>query len=418
MKKKSTLTLFLSLLLGSIFVLSTATTSAQITCNNENVLWLEDFGSGTTVSNNPDVVSLVYQPTGSLAAEGTYRVTTNTQQKPEWHASTDHTGNADGKMLVVNGQAETFYRTVITNPHGFADGTYSVSLWIMNVNTPGTCAPNPLLPVMSFTVEYLDASNTWVSLAGSPYVASAIGQSATPVWVNVGSYFNLPPMGTFAPNRIRITIGDGTIGGCGNDFAADDIKFAQCPEGGPTPVTFVDVTAKQKGAGVSIDWSTSQEINNNYFEAERSADGNNGWQSVGRVAGAGNSQVAHQYNAFDANPYSGMNYYRVRQVDKDGKSSYSKTVSLRVDNNGSRVSIIANPFRSTLKVQFSGVSQQVNARLVDLTGKQVARETWNIANGESTQQFTNISSLQKGIYILSVQNKNGEVLFNGKVIKQ
>ena len=418
MKKKSTLTFLSGLMLSGFFALTIHDASAQIGCRNENVIWQEDFGSGAGVASNADVVSLVYQASGSLAAEGRYRVTTNTQQKPEWHASADHTGNPDGRMLVVNGQAETFYQKVITKNTGFAEGTYTVSFWIMNVNTPGTCAPNPLLPVMSVKVEYLDASSTWQQFPGSPYVAAPVAQSATPTWVNVGTYFSLPSMGLFAPTHVRITITDGTGGGCGNDFAADDFKLGQCPEGGPTPVTFVDVVAKQKGAGVSVDWSTSQEINNDYFVAERSADGNTGWQSVGQVPGAGNSQVTHHYNAFDANPVAGVNYYRIKQVDKDGKVSYSKTVSVRIDNVGSRVSVLANPFRNQLKVQFSGVAQQVHARLIDITGKQVVRETWNIANGESTQQFSNIANLQNGIYILSVQNKNGEILYNGKVIKQ
>ncbi len=418
MNLKSTLTRVGSLMFGALLVLSYSNTNAQIGCANENVLWSEDFGTGTTVTNDPNVITLVYQATGPMQNEGVYRVANNSQQKSDWHASADHTGNTDGRMLVVNGQAESFYQKVVTMPNGFADGTYSVSFWAMEVNTAGICGLFTLEPVMSIKVEYLDQNNQWSAFPGSPYVANPLPLTTTPTWVNIGSYFNLPSMGSFAPTRIRITISDGTEGGCGNDFAVDDFKFAQCPEGGPTPVTFVDVTAKQKGAGVSVDWSTSQEINNNYFEVERSADGNSGWQTVGHVPGAGNSQVTHQYNAFDANPLSGVSYYRIKQVDRDGKASYSKTVSLRVENAGSRVSVVANPFRGALKVQFSGVAQQVQARLIDITGKQVARESWNVSNGESTQQFSNVSNLQNGIYILSVQNKNGEVLFNGKVIKQ
>lgn len=418
MNLKSTLIKGGRLLLGAALVLSYSSTHAQTGCANENVLWTEDFGTGTTVTSNPDVITLTYQPTGIMMDEGIYRVVTNTQQKSDWHASSDHTGNVDGRMLVVNGQAENFYQKVISRQNGFAEGTYSVSFWAMEINTDGVCGGVTLEPVFSIKIEYLDQSNNWVAFPGSPYVANPLPLTTSPLWVNIGAYFNLPSMGNFAPTQVRLTIGDGTEGGCGNDFAVDDFKFAQCPEGGPTPVTFVDVTAKQKGAGVSVDWSTSQEINNNYFEVERSADGNSGWQAVAHVKGAGNSQVAHQYNAFDANPLSGISYYRIKQVDRDGKSSYSKTVSLRVENAGSRVSVVANPFRGDLKIKFSGVAQQVQARLIDITGKQVARESWNISNGESTHQFSNVSKLQNGIYILSVQNKNGETLFNGKVIKQ
>ena len=90
----------------------TAKTYAQITCQSETVLFSETFGTGTTATSNPDVLptGLTYQATGSLANEGIYRVINSTQQKPEWHASEDHTANdINGKMLVINGQAETFY---------------------------------------------------------------------------------------------------------------------------------------------------------------------------------------------------------------------------------------------------------------------------------------------------------------------
>lgn len=68
----------------------------------------------------PDVVGLTYAPTGPLAAEGTYRVINDAQQKPEWHASEDGTtNNINGRMLVANGQAGTFYSRQIDLPAGF-----------------------------------------------------------------------------------------------------------------------------------------------------------------------------------------------------------------------------------------------------------------------------------------------------------
>lgn len=419
MKRNFTLSKSLPQIFLSIFLVAFAfSVSAQSSCTNERVIWMEDFGAGTVASSSPDVQTLVYQATGSLQAEGVYRIINNTQQKPEWHASADHTGNTEGKMLVTNGQAETFYQHIVTDTHGFTEGTYYVGMWAMNVNTPGTCGAGALLPVFRITVEYLSADNVWTPLAGSPYTAAPMTQSATPTWVNFSSYFNIGSFGTFLPTKFRITLSDGTTGGCGNDFAMDDIKLSECPEGGPMPVTFVDVTAKQKGSGVSIDWSTSQEINNDHFEVERSNNGNSGWEVIATVNGAGNSNLQQNYNAFDASPLSGQNFYRVSQVDKDGKSSFSKTVKVSMENISSRVSVLANPFHSTLGIKFSGNAQQVVVRLIDITGKQLAHESWNIENGETTRQFTNLPNLQKGLYILSVQNKAGEMLYNGKVMKQ
>lgn len=403
----------------AVLIVITSNALAQETgCKDESVIWLETFGQGATATSHPDVINLTYQASGDLSNEGVYRIINNTQQKPEWHNSADHTGDAEGKMLVVNGQAETFFQKVISSTSGFAEGTYSVSLYLMNVNQVGVCSPDPLLPHIGIIAEYQDASGNWVPLANSPYTANPTPQSPTAAWVNIGSYFLLPSLGNFFPTQIRLTFSDGTDGGCGNDYAVDDIKFALCPEGGVAPVTFTGLAAKQKGSGVSVDWSTAQEFNNDYFDVERSADGNTGWQVIESVAGAGSSQIQHSYNVFDTNPYSGVNYYRVKQVDKDGKSAYSKIVSAKVDNANTRVSVVGNPFRNNFVVQFSGASLEVNARLVDITGKQIAREIWNISNGETSRQFGNISGLQKGIYILTIQSKSGNVLFNGKVIKQ
>lgn len=425
MEKKTTLQLTnavnkIFILLVTMFISSTI--NAQIGCNNETVLWFENFGTGTTATSNPDVLTtgLTYQDTGSLAAEGVYRTINNTQQKPEWQASADHTGNTDGKMLVVNGQAEKFYQHEVDAP-GFSEGSYTASLYLMNVDTSGECAPNPLLPVITFNVDYLDATNTWVPLTGSPFTAAPVMQTSpsSPTWVNLGSTFILPSTGNFVVTKIRITLSDGTMGGCGNDFAMDDVKFSLCPAGGPTPVTFLGINASQKGSGVSLDWSTSQEINSSYFEVQKSANGNSNWSFVASVNAAGNSQVVKNYNAYDASPFSGINYYRIKQVDINDNFKYSKTVNIKLGLAKTGVSILANPFRSNLTVDFlSSTEQVVSARLIDITGKQVAVERWSITAGNTREYFSNVSGLQPGMYILSVSNNSGEVLLNSKVIKQ
>lgn len=389
-------------------------------CANEGVLWIETFGQGTTAEAHPNVYNINFDATGNpLSSEGTYRVANSTQQTPEWHASADHTGDADGRMLVVNGESAQFFQKTIEFAPGFAPGIYRFGFFAMNVNTLGTCGSEALLPEFDLIVEYLDAASVWVPLVNSPFSANAIAQSASATWVEVGANYYLPDFGPFTPHQIRVTIGNRTRGGCGNDFAIDDIKFSLCPEGGPVPVTFTTVSAQLKGSGVTIDWSTAQEVNNDRFEVERSANGSDGWKSIATVAGAGFSQLPQHYSAFDASPLAGVNFYRIKQIDKDGRSAYSKTVSARsAEAAGMKVSIAGNPFRSNFTIKFSGASGEVNARLIDMSGKQIASESWNLSAGENNKQFSNISGIHTGIYILTVHSKSGEVLFNGKVLKQ
>src|SRR6185312_14395533 len=202
--------LYAALMLLFTGLFTTTSVKAQIGCSGERVLWLENFGTGTTSTSSPDVLTsgLTYQQDGSLVAEGVYRIIDSTQQKPEWHTSADHTGDLNGKMLVVNGQAETFFQHTIIQANGFLEGTYNVSVYVMNVDSLGVCGTNALLTKLTFTVEYLSSANTWVPLTGSPFVAAAVSQSPTAVWVNQGGSFTLPSTGNFLPTQIRITLGD------------------------------------------------------------------------------------------------------------------------------------------------------------------------------------------------------------------
>jgi Secretion system C-terminal sorting domain len=404
-------------------VISSVTTKtfAQLTCQSETVLFSETFGTGTTPTSNTDVIpaALTFQGSGMLVGEGVYRVIDSTQQKPEWQVSGDHTGDANGKMLVINGTADTFYSHRADGLNGFRAATYIASMFLMNLDVTGTCSVNPLLPAISIRLEYLAEDNTWQPLTGSPYAAPGVAQSANPTWVQIGSTFILPSTGSFLVKSMRVLLVNRTAGGCGNDFALDDIKLSFCPNGA-LPVEFLGITARQKGSGVSVEWSTAQETNTKSFIVEKSASGSNfSWDAIATINAAGNSSAAKSYNAYDSKPFNGVNFYRVRQVDKDGNFKYSRIVSLKVNFGKAGITVLTNPFHNSLTIDFSSSGAQVvSAKLVDITGKQVASEKWSINSGTTRKEFSNVSSLQQGMYIFTVSGAGGEILYNNKVIKQ
>lgn len=392
------------------------TVSAQTYCANETVFWSENFGTGTAYSSSPDVINLTYNGAFVGLNDGYYRISDNTWHRPEWHNTVDHTpSDVNGKMLVVNGQSEEFYQKEISNgTTGFAVGTYAASLFLINVNPPGVCAPNPLLPSITFIVEYNTAATggTWVPL--QTVSSNNVPQTATPTWIQLGGVFNLP-----APaQRFRLTLSNGTNSGCGNDFAIDDLMFATCPEGGPMPVEFLNISAAQKGSGVSVNWATASEINNEYFDVEKSIDGSN-WATVTRVRGAGNSNVVKNYNAYDAKPVAGYNFYRIKQVDIDGKFKYSSVVKVKISIDKVGVTVMGNPFVNVITVDFlSNKSEAVTLKLTDLSGRTVAMDRWQISKGASRKVFDKSSALQRGMYIFTVTGENGEVIYNNKLMKQ
>ncbi|RYF87948.1 MAG: T9SS type A sorting domain-containing protein [Chitinophagaceae bacterium] len=402
--------------LSLCFFLFSMTSFAQTYCANETVIFSEDFGTGTVAASHPDVVNLTYQASGALN-DNFYRVINNTQQRPEWHNAPNHTpASVNGRMLVVNGTAQTFYQREISNgTTGFAPAFYAASLFLMNVNTPGTCGAAALLPTITFRVEYnVDATGTtgWVALQN--VTANSVAQSATPTWLQLGGLFSLP----VTAQRVRLTMINGTNSGCGNDFAIDDIKFATCPDGGPLPVEFLGVTAQQKGAGVAVNWSTASEFNNKYFDVEKSIDGAN-WTAFQTVAGAGNSSTVKAYNAYDAKPSAGINYYRIKQVDADGKFKYSQVVKVKIDIEKTNVSVLANPFVNNITVDFMSSSNQfVTVRLSDVSGKMVSSEKWKLTKGNSRLMLNNVANIQRGMYIFTVVDETGVVIYNNKLIKQ
>ena len=125
------------------------------------------------------------------------------------------------------------------------------------------------------------------------------------------------------------------------------------------------------------------------------------------------------YNAFDANPIAGTNFYRVKQVDMDGKYKYSITVNVKVNVDKTGASVLTNPFINNISIDFlSKSNQRVSLVLSDVTGKRVATDTWIIPKGNSRKILDKVSGIQKGIYILTVVDEDGVSIYNGKLVKQ
>ena len=90
-------------------------------------------------------------------------------------------------------------------------------------------------------------------------------------------------------------------------------------------------------------WQTSAEINSESFMVEKSKDGVI-WIPLPEIPGAGNSTTVLQYSANDPHPFLGMNYYRLKQTDLDGASTFSKITTVYFDQIGhSQVTIYPNP---------------------------------------------------------------------------
>ena len=182
---------------------------------------------------------------------------------------------------------------------------------------------------------------------------------------------------------------------------------------GVLPVAFDYFKAAQKHPyAIQLDWSTLQEVNNTDFIVERSND-QRSWASIGSVKSAITSFTRNIYLFNDNNPLSGNNYYRIKQVDLDGRTSFSEVV--RVTNHVKKnISIFPNPVNATAQLYSkNSFKPGQTIRIVDAKGSRVKTIT---ATGKNSIQI-DMTSLLPGLYLIQLI-ENGSVLENVSLIKQ
>lgn len=177
------------------------------------------------------------------------------------------------------------------------------------------------------------------------------------------------------------------------------------------PVNFVSFNAnKVNDAMVAISWSTSDEVNNSHFEIERSVDGIN-WSAIALMFPDENSANVHMYKYNDKYSVKGNVYYRIRQVDMDGKEKYS-SVKLIGGVKSDLATLIYVSSKKTVTVDLKNASESnIMVRLVTMSGVIVSQKLNNQA-GEKI--FLTAYNAAPGAYIVQVTNMNG--MFSAKKV--
>ncbi|MFA6923790.1 MAG: choice-of-anchor tandem repeat GloVer-containing protein [Bacteroidales bacterium] len=160
------------------------------------------------------------------------------------------------------------------------------------------------------------------------------------------------------------------------------------------PITLLNFNGKYITNKTFLTWTTASEINNDNFIVQKSTNGVD-FENIMKIKGAGNSIQTKQYSCTDDNPYKGVSYYRLQQNDYDGKSSYSKIISVSNYDNPSIKIISSHNTNSVIIQNESG--NNLNLFLYDMQGKLYKHS--NVENG-----FTEINNLNHGIYILTLRN--------------
>ncbi len=183
--------------------------------------------------------------------------------------------------------------------------------------------------------------------------------------------------------------------------------FARFDIAAALPVRLSSFGAKPVGESVAISWTTANEQGSAYFDVERSTDARE-FSAIGRVAAAGDAQTSRNYGLLDEYPLSGTSYYRLKQVDLDGKTAYSKIVSVVMDNLSPALELLGNPTEN--QVIRVAVRNLPNAtyHLTNLAGRELVLQTQVEANGTLT--FTPAQPLSPGVYLLRANAGNARLV--------
>ncbi|WP_048920751.1 T9SS type A sorting domain-containing protein [Rufibacter radiotolerans] len=250
-----------------------------------------------------------------------------------------------------------------------------------NVNN----ASNADLTPVNGNVVFKDITVTIGSLANSPFVALAVlpGQEIMIRWADLAGTQN-------AGKKDILTIDNLVVTPYGEDAV-------------PLPVTLTSFNSKNKDGKVDLTWTTASEKDNDYFLVERSSDGK-AFHAIGQVKGSGTSNVQRSYTFTDPSANAGTSYYRLKQVDFDGKSELSKVIAHTLGklNAAAALQVGRNPFQQQLaySVQSPAATEAV-VELRNMQGKVFHTEKVALATGTSQLEIST-ATLPQGVYILSV----------------
>ena len=166
-----------------------------------------------------------------------------------------------------------------------------------------------------------------------------------------------------------------------------------CTNALPLPIKLNKFSASAYGETVYLDFSTASEINNDYFSIERSKDGKS-FELIGELEGAGNSTKALSYNFIDREPLPGLNFYRIKQTDFDGRYSYSDVRSVR---SIASHSFAISPSTSSDYITIATDVKEYDVSIYNVQGQMVL----NYAALQGTQTIS-IDRLKSGMYVIDL----------------
>jgi hypothetical protein len=373
---------------------------------------------GCTSSEDPDVTLVNPSAPGILmiSSEGPVRCSENGE------INLGFTNVADG-VYTLNYSGGQFQNVAINDriaTISAAAGNYeSISINIagcQSVDNPDVVLKDPPLPIGTWQVSGTSINRgeeaiIWQSGSENDVQyqlrldsdSTNVGAPEGPITGGAAFDFSV-----VKPNRTTAyhVLATNTITGCSVQLADTAIVTV---DDEPLPIELLsfEVRFVEQGHKVQIDWVTSVEVNNDFFEVGRSVNGTD-WELIATVQGAGTTSLEQRYSVDDNDPYMGLSYYRLKQTDFDGLYSYSPIRSVDISGpEPTQITIYPNPTSSHITIRGSeGELKQI--LVLNAVGQDITSLT-NLSGTSGSGRIIDMTNLSPGIYFIKTKSTVSKV---------
>jgi hypothetical protein len=429
-----------SISINSSVVATQAFTGLSIATYKNTVLTFTSTQNLVSGANN--IVYTVSAPNGSadaVAANNTGTVTVNISSATAAPFIQDFTGATFPPSNMTNNVSAKWIRSTSGNINAgsaFIDNYNNATVGDISelrtypITIPGTITATDSV-IITWDLAHKNYGTTFNDTLAL-LVSSNCGQTFTEVWKAWGatlatagastSGYTTPGAADWATRRVGIggslinqgpiTVAFRNINRYGNNIFIDNVSIAKKVV---LPLNIVSFNAyKQSEKAIKLDWKTTNEVNCRSFLLEKSVNGIsfNNIQTVDAQNGFSNN-----YSIVDNMPFLGANYYRLQQIDKDGKISYSNIILVNTKNgNFNTVSLFPNPAKNNLTLNITSASTgMADVNITDPLGRSVLQNKIDLSMGNQSV-LLNLQTLKSGIYYISVTWNNE--MITQKLIKE
>ncbi len=292
----------------------------------------------------------------------------------------------------------------------FASGSPSIIDMDPGAGTANLSVPSNLPPPYYNIFGRYDASGNylWADVFGHTCYCSVMGYKSSMTTDAIGHVYYSQIFNGSAFGSSTVDFNPGT--GVSNLIApssVDNAFFAKYQTSYiPLPIELISFTGENHQDRNELRWITASEINNDYFEIEKSSNGYT-FENIGIVKSKGFSDHILKYEFTDESPLTGLNYYRLKQVDVNGEFTYSKTIVIKASTNLA-ISVTPNPFINFITIEFrSAIPSNTTILIYDAMGKLIKKLELLQLQPEVHSLNIDLSGFNKGIYFCKiVSNEN------------